>query len=173
MLQSLSYAFDFGVWEILTTLISGATLYVPQEAGDAEAYGRRALELGIDTVHATPSFFRAVARTGVVLEGLRTLHLGGEALVRSEVEELARAVGTGCRLYNGYGPTEVTVNSLLFEIGTKGALRGGRGCRSAGRRRSTRCTCWTAGASRRRWGWRASCGWVGRGWRAATWGVRS
>ncbi len=40
-------------------------------------------------------FFRAVARTGVVLEGLRTLHLGGEALVRSEVEELARAVGTG------------------------------------------------------------------------------
>ncbi len=58
------------------------------------------------------------------LEGLRVLHLGGEALSRSLVERLAAAVGDGCTLYNGYGPTEVTVNSLLFEIGRPGHLRG-------------------------------------------------
>ena len=126
VLQSLSYAFDFGLWEILSTVVSGAALHIPPaaETGDPEAFARRAAAEGIDTVHATPSFFRAVAETGVRLEGLRVLHLGGEALSRSLVERLAAAVGDGCTLYNGYGPTEVTVNSLLFEIGRPGDLRG-------------------------------------------------
>ncbi|HSU81458.1 MAG TPA: AMP-binding protein, partial [Thermoanaerobaculia bacterium] len=127
VLQSLSYAFDFGLWEILTAVVSGAALHIPPvaETGDAEAFARRAAAEGIDVVHATPSFFRAVAETGARLEGLRVLHLGGEALSRTGVERLAAAVGTGCTLYNGYGPTETTVNSLLFEIGRPGNLRGG------------------------------------------------
>ncbi len=127
VLQSLSYAFDFGLWEILSTIVSGAALHIPPtaETGDPEAFARRVQAEGIDTVHTTPSFFRAVAETGARLEGLRVLHLGGEALSRSLVERLAAAVGEGCTLYNGYGPTEVTVNSLLFEIGRPGSLRGG------------------------------------------------
>jgi amino acid adenylation domain-containing protein len=127
VLQSLSYAFDFGLWEILSTVVSGAALHIPPvaETGDPETFARRAVAEGIDTVHATPSFFRAVAETGVRLEGLRVLHLGGEALSRQLVERLAAALGDGCTLYNGYGPTEVTVNSLLFEIGRPGGLRGG------------------------------------------------
>jgi len=127
VLQSLSYAFDFGLWEILSTIVSGAALHIPPaaETGDPEAFARRAVDEGIDIVHATPSFFRAVAETGVRLDGLRVLHLGGEALSRSLVERLASAVGAGCTLYNGYGPTEATVNSLLFEIGRPGRLHGG------------------------------------------------
>ncbi len=129
VLQSLSYAFDFGLWEILTTLVSGGAFFVPgpEEAGDAEAYGRRVKEWGIDTLHTTPSFFQAMAQSvsSGSLDGLRTLHLGGEALSRGQVERFAAAVGGECRLYNGYGPTETTVNSLIFEIGRRGALRGG------------------------------------------------
>ncbi len=127
VLQSLSYAFDFGLWEILTAVVSGAALHIPpaEETGDAAAFARRAAAEGIDVVHATPSFFRAVAETGARLGGLRVLHLGGEALSRTGVERLAAAVGAECTLYNGYGPTEVTVNSLLFEIGRPGSLRGG------------------------------------------------
>ncbi len=131
VLQSLSYAFDFGLWEILTTLISGGTFFVPgpEEAGDPEAYARLVREWEIDTVHATPSFFQAVAQSsqaaGGPLEKLRTLHLGGEALSRGQVERFAEAVGQECRQYNGYGPTEVTVNSLIFEVGQRGSLRGG------------------------------------------------
>ncbi|MFL6236839.1 MAG: amino acid adenylation domain-containing protein, partial [Thermoanaerobaculia bacterium] len=127
VLQSLSYAFDFGLWEILTAVTSGAALHIPpvEETGDAAAFARRALAEGIGVVHATPSFARAVAETGTRLEGLRVLHLGGEALSLTAVERLAAAVGEGCTLYNGYGPTEVTVNSLLFEIGRPGHLRGG------------------------------------------------
>jgi amino acid adenylation domain-containing protein len=127
VLQSLSYAFDFGLWEILSTIVSGAALHISPvaETGDPEAFARRAVEESVDTVHATPSFFRAVAETGTRLDGLRVLHLGGEALSRGLVERLAAAVGAGCTLYNGYGPTEATVNSLLFEIGRPGDLAGG------------------------------------------------
>ena len=128
VLQSLSYAFDFGLWEILTTLVSGGTFFVPgpEESGDPEAYARLVREWEIDTVHATPSFFQAVAQAvGGPLERLRTLHLGGEALSRGQVERFAEAVGQECRQYNGYGPTEVTVNSLIFEVGQRGSLRGG------------------------------------------------
>ncbi len=126
VLQSLSYAFDFGLWEILTAVVSGAALHIPPvaETGDPEAFARRAVAEGIDMVHATPSFFRAVAETGVRLEGLRVLHLGGEALSRPLVERLAAAVGPECVLYNGYGPTEATVNSLIFAVGRPGELRG-------------------------------------------------
>ncbi len=92
VLQSLSYAFDFGLWEILTAIVSGAALHIPpvSETGDAEAFARRVIAEGIDVVHATPSFARAVAETGVKLESLRVLHLGGEALSRPAVERLAR-----------------------------------------------------------------------------------
>ena len=163
------YAFDFGVWEILTTLVSGGALHTlePGETGDPVAYGRRAVAAGIDVVHATPSFFRAVAETGVRLEGLRVLHLGGEALSRPQVERLAAAVGPDCVLYNGYGPTEATVNSLIFAAGRPGELRAESGCRSAGRRRTTRSTCSTAGRSRCRSGSAASSGSAAPGWRAA------
>jgi len=127
VLESLSYAFDFGVWEILTALVSGGTLCVPgpEEINDPEAFARLALEWEIDTVNATPSFFQAVARTGVELKALRRLHLGGEALTGGQAERLAEAVGERCHLYNGYGPTEATVNSLIFDVGRRGALRGG------------------------------------------------
>src|SRR4029077_17715467 len=126
VLQSLSYAFDFGLWEILSTLVSGAALYIPPaaEAGDPEAFARRAVEEKNDTVHATPALCRAVAETAAGWEGLRVLDRAGEALSRSLVERLAAGVGEGCTLYNGYGPTEATVNSLLFEIGRPGELRG-------------------------------------------------
>ncbi len=124
VLQSLSYAFDFGLWEIVTTLISGATLHVPSagEHGDPQAYARLVAELGIDTLHTTPSFFRAMVETGQPLPGLRTVHLGGEALTRDQVERFAASLNDECRLYNGYGPTEATVNSTIFALGAVAAL---------------------------------------------------
>jgi amino acid adenylation domain-containing protein len=115
VLQSLSQAFDFGVLEILSTLLAGGVLHLPgDEFGDPRRWAERAREHGVDTVHATPSFFRSVAALGVRLPEVRTLHLGGEALVRSQAERLLAAAGEGCVLYNGYGPTEVTVNSLIY-----------------------------------------------------------
>ncbi|HEY2740330.1 MAG TPA: condensation domain-containing protein, partial [Thermoanaerobaculia bacterium] len=66
-------------------------------------------------------FFRALARAaadaGERLDSLEVLHLGGEALGEGLVEEAFAVTGERCRLFNGYGPTEATVNCALFEVG--------------------------------------------------------
>jgi non-ribosomal peptide synthetase component F len=47
---------------------------------------------------------------------LAILHLGGEALTWDVVERL-RTAAPRATLYNGYGPTEATVNSSIYRIG--------------------------------------------------------
>ncbi|HXO19154.1 MAG TPA: amino acid adenylation domain-containing protein, partial [Thermoanaerobaculia bacterium] len=117
VLQNLSYGFDFGVFEILTTLLAGGTLVcVDAPRGELDRYAAAVGTLGVDCLHTTPSFCREIAAGGADLSGLAVLHLGGEALDRPAVERLFAAVGPGCRLFNGYGPTEVSVNSCLYEV---------------------------------------------------------
>src|SRR6185436_8298740 len=120
VLQSLSYAFDFGVFEILSTLLSGGTLVLRggAERSDVEGYLRELRRHAVNTVHTTPSFFRAVAAaaSGESLD-LEVLHLGGEALGEGLVAEAFAVAGERCRLFNGYGPTEAAVNCSLYEVG--------------------------------------------------------
>ena len=122
VLQNLSYSFDFGVFEILTTLLAGGTLVcLDAPRGEIARYAAAIGALGIDALHTTPTFCRELAAGGADLSGLAILHLGGEALERGTVERLTAAIGERCRLFNGYGPTEVSVNSCLHEV-----RRGGR-----------------------------------------------
>ncbi|HSF41540.1 MAG TPA: amino acid adenylation domain-containing protein, partial [Thermoanaerobaculia bacterium] len=117
VLQSLSFCFDFGIFEHLTTLLAGGTLVFPGEAaGDPRAFAREIVRHGINTLHTTPAFARELAAAGVRLEGLEILHLGGEALARDTVDGLCEAAPRAT-VYNGYGPTEATVNSSIFRIG--------------------------------------------------------
>src|SRR6185436_19204897 len=100
----------------LTTLLAGGTLWFAGEAaGNPEAFAREIVRHGIDTLHATPAFAHELAATEGTLESLRILHLGGEALSWATVTRL-RAAAPRAALYNGYGPTEATVNSAIFEI---------------------------------------------------------
>ncbi|HKH43533.1 MAG TPA: amino acid adenylation domain-containing protein, partial [Thermoanaerobaculia bacterium] len=122
VLQSLSFCFDFGIFEQLTTVLAGGTLYFPgkapgEAAGDPAAFAREIARRGINTLHTTPAFARelAAAATGGTLEGLEIVHLGGEALARSTVARIREAAPRAV-VYNGYGPTEVTVNSAIFRI---------------------------------------------------------
>ena len=119
VLQNLSYGFDFGVFEILTTLSSGGSLHFPGGMrGDFAHQARYIAEHGINTVHTTPSFFREILAAGAPVGDLRVIHLGGEALSRSLVEQIWAAAGEkgAVRVLNGYGPTEATVNSTIFEV---------------------------------------------------------
>ncbi|MCP4654129.1 MAG: amino acid adenylation domain-containing protein, partial [bacterium] len=43
------------------------------------------------------------------------MHLGGEALSRELVRRIEAAC-EGCRLYNGYGPTEASINCAIFPM---------------------------------------------------------
>jgi amino acid adenylation domain-containing protein len=125
VLNSLSYTFDFGVFEILSTLIYGGVLVLQDrdKRGDVRRYVDCLRNFSINTIHITPSFFRAVSRValdGVALDGalagLRVVHFGGEALAVPLVEQAASLLGDGCSIYNGYGPTETTVTAAIFSV---------------------------------------------------------
>lgn len=121
VLQNLSYFFDFGVFEILTTLLAGGTLHFFGRDGitDAQSYALRIREHGINTVHSTPSFFTALLAGADRLETLEVAHLGGEQLSSATADEIFNTVGERCVLYNGYGPTEASVNSSIFCLGRR------------------------------------------------------
>jgi amino acid adenylation domain-containing protein len=122
VLQTLSYTFDFGVFEIFTTLLAGGTLFLRGEAdrSDVERYLHELRLHGINTLHATPSFFHAVAAAALAdgerLPALEVLHLGGEALTAGVVEEVFAVTGAGRHLFNGYGPTEAAIHCSLFAV---------------------------------------------------------
>ncbi|HEY3570037.1 MAG TPA: amino acid adenylation domain-containing protein [Thermoanaerobaculia bacterium] len=136
VLQNLSYGFDFGLFEILTTLFSGGCLHFPGGArGDFVRQAAYIAEHGIDTLHTTPSFLREILAAGAPVRGLRIAHLGGEALTRELVGQIFAAAGEGSaiRVFNGYGPTEVTVNSSIFEVTRGEVVRGGAAVLPIGR----------------------------------------
>ncbi|HBL28789.1 MAG TPA: non-ribosomal peptide synthetase, partial [Acidobacteria bacterium] len=123
VLQTLSHTFDFGIFEIFTTLLAGGTLFLRDGAAERSDVGRYRHEIrlhAINTIHATPSFFHAVATAaraaGERLSTLQVLHLGGEALTAELAEEAFAVAGDGCRLFNGYGPTETAIHCSLFEV---------------------------------------------------------
>jgi amino acid adenylation domain-containing protein/non-ribosomal peptide synthase protein (TIGR01720 family) len=125
VLQNLNYCFDFGVFELLTTVLFGGTLHFVDrdEISDFAKYGGYINEQRINTIHSTPSFFRNLLSFSDKLESLEALHLGGEPLTGNMVDEVFNKVGSDCVLYNGYGPTETTINCSIFEIGNRSAWK--------------------------------------------------
>src|SRR5258706_52407 len=120
VLQNLSYCFDFGVFELLTTILFGGTIYFPEAFRENARWGYAEFvnEHGINTIHSTPTAFREIIAPGGKLESLAVLHLGGEQLTKNSVDEIAERVGENCVLFNGYGPTEATINCAIFKLGT-------------------------------------------------------
>ena len=118
MAQTLSLGFDFGLQELFTTLPAGGTLVLPRpaERRDARAYAGFLRRERITVLFSTPSFADELAATLVPLPDLRLVLLGGEVLRASTVTALRRVVTKDCRVLNGYGPTEATVNCLAFDV---------------------------------------------------------
>ena len=110
---------------MLTTVLCGGTVYFleREEWADAASYARYVNEQGINTINATPSFFRMLAAVGTKLETLELLHLGGEELTNRTLNEIFDSVGEQCVVYNGYGPTEATINSAIFTVGRRSSRR--------------------------------------------------
>jgi amino acid adenylation domain-containing protein/non-ribosomal peptide synthase protein (TIGR01720 family) len=113
VLQFASLGFDASIWEYLSTLESGGTLYVPP--GGAVPLGdelRRALvEGGVTVATLPPSVLALLSEEG--LEHLKVVISVGEACPA----ELVARWGQGRRFLNGYGPTEVTVCATWEECG--------------------------------------------------------
>jgi amino acid adenylation domain-containing protein len=120
-LQSLSFSFDFGVFEVLATVVLGGTLFCidKNDRMDPTRYAELANLHEVNTIHSTPSFFNELASMGCRMKTLEQLHLGGEALLTTAVDNLFDMIGESCVLNNWYGPSETTVNSSIFTLGTQ------------------------------------------------------
>ncbi|KAK3290246.1 uncharacterized protein B0H64DRAFT_452780 [Chaetomium fimeti] len=103
-LQFASYTFDASLVEILTTLIFGGTVCVPQEEDRTNGNISTVMEqMGVTMTLLTPSFARVLEPSSV--PHLKTLILGGEAMAQSHLATWAGKVN----LVNAYGPSECAV----------------------------------------------------------------
>ncbi|MCP3065739.1 amino acid adenylation domain-containing protein [Myxococcus sp. K38C18041901] len=121
VLQFASATFDGSVWEIFSTLLSGATLVLaPKERLLPDLPLRTLLrEQRITDCALTPTVLALLESTG--LESLQVIVSGGEPLSA----ELVRRWGAGRALLNSYGPTEVTVAATVTPFPGLGRPSGG------------------------------------------------
>ncbi|HEY7767620.1 amino acid adenylation domain-containing protein, partial [Longimicrobium sp.] len=116
VLQRTSISFDASVWELWTTLATGARLVLlPADAAkDPSAIARVIEERGVTVVQFVPTLLQAVL--GGLPDGTqlrpRLVFCGGEPLTQALVAE-ARARGVG-EVVNLYGPTEATIDSTAY-----------------------------------------------------------
>jgi amino acid adenylation domain-containing protein len=109
-------AFDISLLEMLGPLWSGGALEVVGNPAhkDPDALLRLLAEHPeINTLQATPAFWRMLLKAGWPGRAGLTALCGGEALDAPLAERLVPLVG---QLWNCYGPTEATVWSLMAQV---------------------------------------------------------
>jgi amino acid adenylation domain-containing protein len=115
LLAVTTISFDIAEMEIYLPLFTGAKLVIASEdtSMNVELLKNRIDETAPTLFQATPVTFRMLILSG--WKGKQDLKLvcGGEAFSK----ELARALLTRCReVWNGYGPTETTIYSVIKKI---------------------------------------------------------
>ncbi len=115
-----SLSFDISVLEIFTPVLNGVSVcFASQEEIDNPALlGRRMQEEKSNVLFATPS--RLLSYLGYedfreAVKGLDVLMSGGEAFQPALWEKL-RALAPRLRIFNAYGPTEVTIVTSAQEV---------------------------------------------------------
>ena len=117
ILQLAPLGFDACIFEIFAALLNGGTLAIHTEQqvsldGIADAIN----DFGVTTLWLTAGLFNLmVDQRPEALDGLRQLLAGGEALSPVHVRRMLRRA-SGCRLINGYGPTENTTFTCCHTI---------------------------------------------------------
>jgi amino acid adenylation domain-containing protein len=118
--QCANPAFDATTWEVWATLLHGATLIVVPQPVLLDSAGLGALLNAerVNILHLTAGLFQQYADAlAPVFAGLDYLLFGGDLVDASAVERVLRNCPPR-HLLNCYGPTEVTMLSSTFEIGT-------------------------------------------------------
>jgi amino acid adenylation domain-containing protein/non-ribosomal peptide synthase protein (TIGR01720 family) len=103
VLQFASFTFDGSILEILTTLILGGCICIPNEFDRLHNTALSIRCFDVNFALLTPSFARLLQPSEVPT--LRTLVLGGEAMTKQDVARWHAHVD----LHNAYGPSECAV----------------------------------------------------------------
>jgi amino acid adenylation domain-containing protein len=121
-----SFSHDASVMDIYSALLNGATLF-PLDLKQVGVFSTLTQWLKTESIsvwHSVPTVFRyfvASLTAKVDLPDLRCVILGGETVLRSDIEKFHSLFPTGSRLYNLYGQTESTYNSGdFFTVGQPG-----------------------------------------------------
>ncbi|KAK3805044.1 MAG: syringopeptin synthetase C [Benniella sp.] len=112
VLQFASCGFDTSVWEILLTLTSGASLYIPPAIvrQDRDEFWNYMAKHLITVAAPAPALLQDGKDLPEQIMST-TLALGGEALSRALLQNL---ISLGCKVINDYGPTETTVSAISW-----------------------------------------------------------
>lgn len=111
-LQFMATSFDGFILDVMSTLSAGAELVIADEHTIREPESLMALmqRRGVTMTTMTPTYLKRL--DAARLAGLRVVVAAGEVLDPG----LARRLAPVVELYNGYGPTEATVNSTLYRV---------------------------------------------------------
>ncbi len=110
--QGFSLAFDMSLEEIWISFLVGATLWIAPTTTvtDPDAVEAALGDHGITVLHAVPTLLSLVEHLPATL---RLLNVGGEACSTALAE---RITGKSYRVFNTYGPTEITVTATVAEL---------------------------------------------------------
>lgn len=103
VLQFSSYTYDASLVEVLTTLMMGACICIPDDEMRLNNVAKVINDMKVTWTLLTPSFIQTISPSDV--PGLKTLVLGGEALSQHHISVWANHV----HLVNAYGPSECAV----------------------------------------------------------------
>ena len=114
-----SICFDISMFELFSTLLNGVPVVFADEDGmnNPDALARYITENGANILHCTPSRLLAYLDEPSFREAMRGVDIvlaAGEAFTQPLLDALHKA--TPARLYNGYGPTEITIGCTVGRI---------------------------------------------------------
>jgi amino acid adenylation domain-containing protein len=117
MLQFAPLAFDASTFEIWGSLLNGGRLVVFEgQTPSLQELGDFIEDRQVTTLWLTAGLFHAMVEDQLAaLQGVRQLLAGGDVLSPSHVVRALREL-PGCRLINGYGPTENTTFTCCYQI---------------------------------------------------------
>jgi len=116
-LQLAPISFDAATFEIWGSLLNGGTLVVmpPHQPSLAEI-GAAIRENQVTTLWLTAGLFQLMVEEQLEnLKSLKQLLAGGDVLSVTHVQKVVEKL-PGCKLLNGYGPTENTTFTCCFQV---------------------------------------------------------
>lgn len=110
----LPLTFDFGLQDLLVAVMFGGCLnlrsvdrFEPQQIAD------RIRDDEITSLYCTPSMLEMIVPFGP-FPAVDVVLVGGETLSRKLGQQLVSCFGEKTSIYNGYGPTEASINCLMY-----------------------------------------------------------
>ncbi len=120
LLSLSSLVFDASTFEIWMPLLNGSKLVLAKDTKELtshlEQFKKVIIQHQITTLWLTKTLFDSLyIQDKYLFSGLKTLLVGGEALNIDLINQLISKNQRPCRVLNGYGPTEGTTFTTIYE----------------------------------------------------------